>query len=199
MVLIPSYTDRDQIPAVSEHGQHGPLRGTNETNVPTEQPETQEDSRLSGTHEQPRRSPGSEAQARERPQAADRQHSTETATLKPSHRGQRLPRATRIRKRAEFVQLQRISRRQAGMRFVVITAPQRTGVSRIGITTSRRIGGAVVRNRVRRLVREFFRRYRHGIVPAKDVLVIARQGAATATYAEVKRELARALKIDVEE
>ncbi len=175
-----------------------PLRGTNEANVPTKQPETQENSRLSGTDEQPGRSPGPEAQACQGAQAVDRQHSTETAALKPSPRGQRLPRAARIRKRADFVRLQRISRRGAGMRFVVITAAQRTGVSRIGITVSKRIGGAVVRNRVKRLVREFFRRHRHRIVPGEDVLVIARQGAATATYAELKQELARALKIDVE-
>jgi ribonuclease P protein component len=175
-----------------------PLRGTNETNVPTKQPETQKDSRLSSAHEQPRRSPGAEAQAGQGPQAADRQYSTETATLKAAPRGQQLPRAARIRKRREFVKLQRISRRGAGMRFVVITAAETTGTSRIGITVSRRVGGAVVRNRVKRLVREFFRRYRHRIMPAQDVLVIARQGAATATYAEVKRELAGALKIDVE-
>ncbi len=175
-----------------------PLRGTNEANVSTKQPKTQENSRLSCTHEQPRRSPGAQTAARQRPEAANRQHSTETAALNPAPQGQQLPRAARIRKRAEFVKLQRISRRGAGVRFVVITATQRTGISRIGITASRRIGGAVVRNRVKRLVREFFRRYRHRIVPAQDVLVIARQGAATATYAEVRRELARALKIDVE-
>jgi ribonuclease P protein component len=82
---------------------------------------------------------------------------------------------------------------------VVITDERHSGGSRIGITTSRRVGGAVVRNRVKRLVREFFRRHQHRIVPAQDVLVIARPSAATVTYADVTRELGKALQIDVEQ
>ena len=174
-----------------------PLRGTNETNVSTEQPETQKDSRLSCTHEQPRGSPGPETSARQGPQAVDRQHSTEAATLTHSPRGQRLPRAGRIRKRTEFLTLQRVGRRRVGNRFVVITAPGRDGICRLGITASRRIGGAVIRNRVKRLVREFFRRYQERIATALDVLVIARADAATATYVQVRDELGAALRIDV--
>ena len=176
-----------------------PLRGTNEANVSTEQPETQKDSRLSGSHEQPRWSSSPEASAGQGPQAAHRQHSTEATTLTRSPPGQRLPRARRIRKRTEFLALQRVGRRRAGMRFVVITAPRRDGTSRLGITASRRIGGAVIRNRVKRLIREFFRRYQQQIVPAMDVLVIARAGAATATLAQVRAELGAALRIDVKE
>jgi len=174
-----------------------PLRGTNETNVPTEQPETQKDSRLSCSHEQPRGSSSPETPARQGPQALNRQHSTKAATLTHPPRGQRLPRAGRIRKRREFLTLQRIGRRRVGTRFVVITAPRHDDTSRLGITASRRIGGAVSRNRVKRLVREFFRRHQQRITPALDVLVIARVGAATATYAQVRAELAAALRIDV--
>jgi ribonuclease P protein component len=176
-----------------------PLRGTNEANVSTEQQKTQENSRLSCSDEQPGRSPGTEAPARQRPQAPDRQHTPETAALTPSPRGQRLPKAVRVRKRADFVRLERSGYRRAGTRFVVLAHPQRSGVSRLGITASRRVGGAVVRNRVKRLVREFFRRHQHAIAPALDVVVIARPTAATATYADVERELGRALKIDVGE
>jgi len=57
------------------------------------------------------------------------------------------------------------------------------------------VGGAVVRNRVRRLVREFFRRHKFQIVPPQDVLVIARAGAASASLTEVSTELAQALKL----
>ena len=84
------------------------------------------------------------------------------------------------------------------MRFVVITEPVRSGSSRIGITASRHVGGAVVRNRVKRLVREFFRRHQHRILPPQDVLVIARPAAAQAAYSDVQRELARALRIDAD-
>jgi ribonuclease P protein component len=110
--------------------------------------------------------------------------------------GQKFPKAKRIRKRGEFLKLQRVGRRRPGTRFVVITAPCEGGVSRLGITASRRVGDAVVRNRVKRLVREFFRQHHDRIRPPRDVLVIARPEAAGAKYAEVKRELGTALKID---
>src|SRR5207245_427153 len=137
------------------------------------------------------RSPGTQAPARQGSEAADCQHSAEATALTPSPRGQGLPRTIRIRKRADFLKLERTGRRRAGTCFVVLTQLRENGGSRIGITASRRVGGAVVRNRVKRLVREFFRRHQHAIVPAQDVVVIARPTAATATYAEVGRELAR--------
>jgi ribonuclease P protein component len=85
------------------------------------------------------------------------------------------------------------------MRFVVITAPRQGGISRIGITASKRVGGAVVRNRIKRLVREFFRRHQHGLTPPRDVLVIARPAAADATYVAVREELSAALGINAAE
>lgn len=180
-------------------GQASPLRGIDETNVSTEQQTTQTHTRIPRSHEQPRRSPGLEETARQGAQAAHGQHSTETAPLRRSRGAERLPKSRRIRKRSEFLRLQRVGRRRAGMRFVVITEPVRSRGSRIGITTSRHVGGAVVRNRVKRLVREFFRRHQHQIVPPQDVLVIARPAAASAGYVDVKRDLAGALKIDVED
>jgi ribonuclease P protein component len=78
---------------------------------------------------------------------------------------------------------------------VVLTTPARSGQSRLGITVSRRVGDAVARNRIKRLVREFFRHNQTRIRPAQDVIVIARPGADGATYTDVQRELEAALKI----
>ncbi len=180
-------------------GQTSPLRGTNEANVSTEQQATETDARLSRSYEQRRRPSGAQTPARERAQAPDRQHSTEATSLTHAPAGQRLPRAKRIRKRGEFLKLQQVGQRRAGMRFVVITAPRPGDISRIGITASKRVGGAVVRNRVKRLVREFFRRHQRGLAPPRDVLVIARPAAADANYAAVRDELSAALKIDAAE
>jgi ribonuclease P protein component len=78
---------------------------------------------------------------------------------------------------------------------VVLTTPARSAQSRLGITVSRRVGDAVARNRIKRLVREFFRHNQMRIRPAQDVVVIARPGAADATYPDVQRELEAALKM----
>lgn len=122
---------------------------------------------------------------------------TRSATDPPD--SERFPRLYRIRKRSEFLALQRKGRRKAAPHFIVITRGRETPPSRLGITTSRKVGNAPARNRVRRLVREFFRRHRAGLVPARDVVVIARSGAPELGYRDVERELGRALGIETEE
>lgn len=62
-------------------------------------------------------------------------------------------------------------------------------VRRIGITASRKVGGAVVRNRVKRGVREWFRRSRGELPPDVDVVVIARPGAGQLSVPEVGERL----------
>lgn len=101
----------------------------------------------------------------------------------------------RLRKRREFLALQRNGRRQTVSHFVVITRDKDAPPSRLGITTSRKVGAAPVRNRIRRLVREVFRRRRASLTPPRDVLVIARPGAGGLGYADVDHELTRALRL----
>jgi ribonuclease P protein component len=110
-------------------------------------------------------------------------------------RAQRFPSRYRLRKRREFLSLQRDGRRQAAPHFIVITRAT-LGPSRLGVTTSRKVGNSPARNRVRRLVRECFRRLRPSLEPPRDVLVIARAGAPTIAYADVVHELSRALRLD---
>ncbi len=108
---------------------------------------------------------------------------------------QRFPKSLRVRRRNEYLRLQSRGRRCGAGRFVVLCVPRRDQPSRIGITASRKTGNAVVRNRVKRLVREFFRRHHQHISPPQDILVIARPSAADATWADVCGELSRALRL----
>ena len=101
---------------------------------------------------------------------------------------QRFPTACRIRERREFKLVERQGGRASGSHFVVFVHRADDGRRRLGVTVSRRVGGAVIRNRVKRLVREVFRR---GSTPAGDVVVIARTGAGGLAYGEVQAELAR--------
>lgn len=61
--------------------------------------------------------------------------------------------------------------------------------SRLGLTVSRRVGNAVIRNRVKRLLRDFVRREVLHRPPACEVSIIARSGAATLTSAALFDEL----------
>jgi ribonuclease P protein component len=63
---------------------------------------------------------------------------------------------------------------------------------RLGITVSRRVGNAVHRNRVKRLVREVFRRERALFPEGCDVVVVARSGADALDYAAARAEIAEA-------
>jgi ribonuclease P protein component len=77
----------------------------------------------------------------------------------------------------------------------VIHRPTENVLSRFGVTASARLGNAVVRNRIKRVLRAVFREYRGRLVPPVDVVVIAKPGAETLTYAQAANEFARALDL----
>lgn len=64
--------------------------------------------------------------------------------------------------------------------------------ARLGITATRKVGNAVVRNRMRRMVREAFRRHRHDI-PPWNVVVNVHAKAVTARAEQIEQELVRLL------
>ena len=70
----------------------------------------------------------------------------------------------RIRKRSEYKVNYARGRRIPSKHFVLFIARNALGRPRLGITVTRRLGGAVRRNRAKRLIREIFRRYK----PARE-------------------------------
>lgn len=100
--------------------------------------------------------------------------------------------AERLRHRQDYLRAQAQGKRLHTRHFGVTLAPMATGRPRLGLVVSRRLGKAVQRNRVKRLLREFFRRHRAGL-PAADLVVMAKKGAAELGYREVYEELGRLL------
>jgi len=82
--------------------------------------------------------------------------------------------------------------------FVVLMADQPATVdlapARLGITVSRRVGPAVVRSRVKRGIREWFRRTEVELADGKDLVVIARASAAEASPRDIAEDLDRAMR-----
>jgi ribonuclease P protein component len=76
-----------------------------------------------------------------------------------------------------------------GSYFVVFGRPGETAVSRLGITASRKCGDAVERNRLKRLVREIYRRSVPKDAAALDIVVNVKTAAADAPFARLEADL----------
>ena len=85
----------------------------------------------------------------------------------------RFRRDERIRRRAEFQQIYEHGARIHGRFATVFALPNQRGVGRLGIAVTRKLGGAVVRNRAKRLIREVFRRNK--LAPGYDVVVVPKR------------------------
>jgi len=104
----------------------------------------------------------------------------------------RFTKAARLRHRQEFLRAQAQGKRFHTRHFGVTLAPMAEGHPRLGLVATRRMGNAVRRNRVKRLLREFFRRHQTGL-PAFDLVIMAKKGAAALEYHQVEEELGRLL------
>jgi len=104
----------------------------------------------------------------------------------------RLPATRRLKLAREFGRVRNEGRTVRGS-LLMLGALQLPGekIFRVGFVTSRRIGAAVVRNRVRRRLREIVRRRQHELVKGVWLVVIARPSAAAATSATLEKEWLR--------
>jgi ribonuclease P protein component len=106
--------------------------------------------------------------------------------------------ALRLRSRAEYDRVQQGGRRLAARYLVLLARPNDLDHDRLGIIASRRLGGAVIRVRAKRRIRELFRRQepdstrRNGLIPM-DFVVIPRRELVTASFQAVAAEYASML------
>lgn len=69
--------------------------------------------------------------------------------------------------------------------LVLYARPNRTGGNRIGLTVSKKLGCAVVRNRVRRRLREIYRLHEDRFIPGWDIVVVARSRCVNADFGKL--------------
>ncbi len=89
----------------------------------------------------------------------------------------------RLTRRQDFVRLSHRGPRAENSWFIAAFRPALGPETRLGVTVTRKVGCAVVRNRIKRLVREYFRLHRHLLSPPHDVNVIAKAVAKNADNA----------------
>ena len=105
------------------------------------------------------------------------------------------PKARRLTRSAEFLRVKNEGHAHRGTLMTLgVLECGSAQAFRAGFVTSKRIGGAVVRNRVRRRLREIVRRHQHSLIGGLWLVLIARPGAAKSTSSALEDEWLRLAK-----
>jgi len=105
------------------------------------------------------------------------------------------PRTRRLTQASEYERVKRDGFTRRGKLLIAnIVQVENSGPCRVGFVTSRRIGGAVVRNRVRRRLREIVRQHQHNLRDGFWIVLVARRDAADASYRALEHEWLRLAK-----
>ncbi len=94
-----------------------------------------------------------------------------------------------IKKNYEFRRLYNRGKSKVSPYLALYAIEKKKGPRRLGITVSTKVGCAVIRNRVRRRIREAFRLNEARFSDCADIIVVARVRAKDATYAQIEKSL----------
>jgi ribonuclease P protein component len=112
----------------------------------------------------------------------------------PGLPGSRLTRGERLSSPGQFRRVLQKGVRVDGRFFGLVAAPNDCGHDRLGLTASRKVGGAVTRNRAKRQLRECFRRNKRGQAPALDLVLLAKKEIVGCVQRELELEYQQRLR-----
>jgi ribonuclease P protein component len=105
----------------------------------------------------------------------------------------RFPKSIRIRARPDYLRVQRHGVRLSSRNLLVFYRSGNKDTARFGITVSKKVGNAVMRNRVKRWLREAIRHHQYKLEVPIDVVFIASPRAARASYRSIELDVSNAL------
>ena len=105
-----------------------------------------------------------------------------------------LPKTERLRKRAQFLTLSKQGKKVYTDCFIAIVHDSTAQNNRLGITVSKKVGNAVRRNRIKRIIREYFRHHKESITGPIDINIIARKGLTTLSNQQILEKLDKLFK-----
>jgi ribonuclease P protein component len=110
---------------------------------------------------------------------------------KPEIGGLQFPREARLVRRGEFDAVYRSGKRRSSSHFTVFVRANQKPLSRFGFSIKKALGGAVVRNRIRRRLREIVRCHRQEIPAGWDIVVHPKKSVETAEYLALTKDFLR--------
>ncbi len=103
----------------------------------------------------------------------------------------RFPRTDRLTSRRQFTTVYDQGWRVRGSFVTIFALENHLGHCRVGLTVTRKLGNAVVRNRIKRILREIFRVNRLSSTGSLDLVVNAHASLPERTRAEIERDMVR--------
>lgn len=101
----------------------------------------------------------------------------------------------RVKKERDIAHIFKYGKSFANRHFIIYCVPKPQVHFRLGLSVSKKLGNAVVRNKVKRYIREVFNQLEDDILNEYDIMIIARKGIENYTFNDFKKSLRHALKI----
>lgn len=158
----------------------------NEKNLPAEQPFQKKDPWISGSHVHQEWKTGHQEK---KSQGAEKARGTDSIQIVPE--ATTFSKAERLLKRSDFLLIASTGRRYHTEHYIIVWSENVTGITRLGVTVTRKTGKAVIRNRIKRYIREYFRLHKRFFLKS-DYNIIAKKGADELSFQQVCLELDRA-------